>query len=911
MRSSNARGFNRRDFLRQTGVLAGGLLAGCASQPAQTGGRKPGSAGVAIVSDPDDPVAAAPPAQWAVGQLRLAMESQKVPVRQCQRMDQVKAGELCLVAAGSMTAMARRITSDAGVVVPDAPESLAIVPGTLERREVLLAAGSDARGLSYALTEIADHVRHATDPRAALTRRMPVVEQPANAVRSIMRIFVSDIEDKSWFQDKAFWPPYLDMLASQRFNRFNLSLGIGYDFAQELRDTYFYFPYPFLMTVPGYNVRAMGLPDTERDLNLQMLKFISEEATLRGLHFQLGLWTHAYKWINSPKANYVIEGLTAQQHGPYCRDAVCALLKACPAIAGVNFRVHGESGVAEGSYQFWKTIFEGVVAAGRKVEIDMHAKGMDQTMIDTAVATGMPVTISPKFWAEHMGLPYHQANIRELEKPRPDRGGLMSLSAGSRNFLRYGYGDLLTEKRPYNVLHRIWPGTQRLLLWGDPTYAASYSRAMSFCGSVGVELFEPLSFKGRKGSGLPGGRDAYADQSLKAPGGDWRKYLYTYRLWGRLLYNPAAEPDVWQRQLRKDYGPAAEPVEQALAQAGRILPLVTTSHDPSAANNNYWPEIYLNMSIVDASRPGPYGDSPSPKRFGTVSPLDPQLFSTCDECAGELIQGTLSGKYSPVEVAQQLDDWAAEATKQLAKAKGQAQDNRDPVFRRMAVDTEIACGLGRFFAWKFRAAVLSALFDRSGQDTALQEALKAYRMARQAWAEAAAHAEGVYVQDITFGLEPQLRGHWSDRLEAIDKDIAAMEKRAGQVSGRSVDSESIARAIQVVRTKSQRPTCRVEHTPPASFIAGQNVLIQLKLSDPGVTSVQLWYRRVNQAEAYRQTSMVATNGRYEAAIEGSYTDSPFPLEYYLELRTDATHAWLYPGFARDFTGQPYFVIRQA
>src|SRR5512136_1748214 len=118
-------------------------------------------------------------------------------------------------------------------------------------------------------------------------------------------------------------------------------------------------------------------------------------------------------------------------------------------------------------------------------------------MVDTAVASGMPVTISPKFWAEHMGLPYHQANIRELEKPRANARGLLSLSAGSRNFLRYGYGDLLTEKRPYSVLHRIWPGTQRLLLWGDPTYAAAYSRAMSFCGSAGVEIFEPLSFKGR------------------------------------------------------------------------------------------------------------------------------------------------------------------------------------------------------------------------------------------------------------------------------------------------------------------------------------------------------------------------------------------------------------------------------
>ena len=58
-------------------------------------------------------------------------------------------------------------------------------------------------------------------------------------------------------------------------------------------------------------------------------------------------------------------------------------------------------------------------------------------MIDVALATGMPVKMSPKFWAEHMGMPYHQADIRELEMPKQakTRSGLMALSSGSRSFL--------------------------------------------------------------------------------------------------------------------------------------------------------------------------------------------------------------------------------------------------------------------------------------------------------------------------------------------------------------------------------------------------------------------------------------------------------------------------------------------
>jgi hypothetical protein len=73
--------------------------------------------------------------------------------------------------------------------------------------------------------------------------------------------------------------------------------------------------------VPGYNVHVPQLPDAERDANLAMLKYISEQTVQRGLQFQLGIWMHAYEWINSPKPNYTIAGLTKETHGAYCRDA--------------------------------------------------------------------------------------------------------------------------------------------------------------------------------------------------------------------------------------------------------------------------------------------------------------------------------------------------------------------------------------------------------------------------------------------------------------------------------------------------------------------------------------------------------------------------------------------------------------
>ncbi|MGO9271943.1 MAG: hypothetical protein ACLQOO_17035 [Terriglobia bacterium] len=525
--------------------------------------------------------------------------------------------------------------------------------------------------------------------------------QPANAIRSVQRLFTSEVEDKPWFYDREMWRHYLAMLAKNRFNRFNLSFGIGYDFLRAVTDAYFLFAYPFFLSVPGYNVRAANLPDAERDRNLETLHFISERTASHGLQFQLGLWMHGYQWENSPQANYTIEGLNAENHGPYCRDALAALLRACPAISGVTLRIHGESGVAEGSYPFWAAVFDGVKRSGRRVEIDLHAKGIDQGMIDLALATGMPVKVSPKFWAEHMGMPYHQADIREQEVPQAGHrdSGLMALSTGSRSFTRYGYADLMREGRRFDILWRIWPGTQRLLLWADPAFVAGYARAFQFCGSSGVEIMEPLSFKGRRGSGVapsgPSGRCAYADASLR-PRWDWEKYLTTYRVWGQKLYNPEAKVEV----------------DPALAAASRILPIVTTAHLPSAANNDYWPEIYTNQSLVESSRTE-YTDTPSPKTFGNTSPLDPQLFSRINDFADELLQGERSGKYSPIEVAQWLED--------LAGATQPANG------RRVDIDVAIQGGLGKFFAAKFRAGALYAIHQRSGDHDALQEALKFYR----------------------------------------------------------------------------------------------------------------------------------------------------------------------------------------
>jgi hypothetical protein len=663
-------------------------------------------------------------------------------------------------------------------------------------------------------------------------------------------------------------------------------------------DSYFIFAYPFLLrSAPGYHVSVSpALPDGEVERNLAMLQSISSEAANRGLHFQLGLWSHTYEWIDSPKANYTIKGLTPENHAAYCRDALRLLLQSCPSISGITFRAHSESGIKDGSYDFWKTVFQGVADCGRRVEIDLHSKGIEFRQVQMALDTGQPVRISAKYTAEHMGLPGHQAAIRELERSRP------SSTPQDRSATRYGYADYLREDRPYGLYFRMWPGKDKVVLWGDPALISGYSRYSRFCGAQGLELCEPLSFKGRQGSGSSPERRIYADRSLIPVGGDWKKYLYNYRLWGRHLFDPDAKPESYRRYLTRQFGVAAPAVETSLGNASRVIPLITSAHLPSGSAMTFWPEMYMNMPIADTGLRHPYGDTPTPKMFGYVSPLDPATFSAINEFVDEHLSGARSGRYSPTDVAAWLERFAATAEEQIRQARAKMRNANAPEFLRVEVDVLLQAELGRFFAEKLRAGVAYMLYEKKSDEGALRAAVRHYRAARDAWARLVKSTKAVYVDDLTFGYPPHRRGHWADRLPAIEQDLAFMERL---VKDKSTDEPNPA-ITALLKASVAAPPCR--HTSPPSFLPGQPLDIEIRSSPSVVERMRIHYRHVNQAEAYQVEHMTAKGKAWQFRIPATYTDTAFPLMYFFELRDGKGNAWLHPGLSPDVANQPYFVV---
>ena len=305
------------------------------------------------------------------------------------------------------------------------------------------------------------------------------------------------------------------------------------------------------------------------------------------------------------------------------------------------------------------------------------------------------------------------------------------------------------------------------------------------------------------------------------------------------------------------------------------------------------------MPIVLGSEASPYSDTPTPKCFGTVSPLDPQLFSTIVEHVGDLLEGRANPKYSPIEVAQWLEDYTAASAQALASARLQATSHTSPEFRRMEEDVLIQDGLGRFFAAKLRSGVLFEIYSKTGNAEAGKLALAKYQEARSAWASMADRANKVYQADITYGNIPMRRGNWSARVAGIDADVGAMEKKLQAPPTES--TQNVASAIKSATGKPDRPSVHCMHAQPASFHPGQPLALSLSAS---ADAVHLYYRHVNQGERWVSMDMERSQNKYTATIPGDYTNSVYPLQYYFVLRRGTDAAWFFPRLTPPFRISP-------
>lgn len=170
--------------------------------------------GLVVVAG-DDPAVRQRPTQWALTHLIDVVRAGGTSALRAERTDEVHGDAVTVVVTDTRTQPADDGREDHA----ESAESFSIGRPDGARGPVVVA-GSDGRGLAYGLLELADRAAHSTDPLEAIRSVTPSWNTPATPVRSILRTFACEVEDKPWFYDREFWTEYLTELASNRINRF-------------------------------------------------------------------------------------------------------------------------------------------------------------------------------------------------------------------------------------------------------------------------------------------------------------------------------------------------------------------------------------------------------------------------------------------------------------------------------------------------------------------------------------------------------------------------------------------------------------------------------------------------------------------------------------------------------------------
>ena len=916
---------------------------------------------VSIVADPKPGAGA----EHGLRKLEAALAARKVA---CQRVGAVAdARGQVLVAAGLArgTGPAAEQLKAQGVAAPTGPEALVVRRAAMSGRKGLLVAGSDDRGLMYALLDVGDRVGWAADPADPFSEVRDAAERPYVVERALSVYTMHRGHFESFFYGEAYWARYLDLLARNRFNTFVLIF--GYE-----NGGYFAPPYPYFFDLDEFaDIRVQGITAEKQEQNLDALNRLIRMAHERGLSFTLGIWDHTYRGGVQGRTDHakrptpgLVWGLKADKLVPYTKAALARFLRLVPDIDAIQFRMHGESGLQRGEMPpFWEAVYGVVKAVRPGMRFDARAKNFPDALIDKALEMGIPIRITTKYWAEQMGLPFHPTHVnRQNQRDR-----------------RHGYADLLRYPKRYNVHWRLWNGgTTRILLWGDPDYARRFSSSTHLYGGQGFEVNEPLATKMQdqphdmQPFPLLGAEHRYTDY-------EFERYWHFYQVFGRLGYNPETPPEVWRREFERRFGEAAPAVERGLHRASQVLPRIVATCFPYQRfpTTRGWVEKQRREDLPEYAR---------------AEGSDTQQFLSIDEAARLHLAGEESAKLHPLRNREWYARVAAEVLEAVAEAEKRIGDRRSKEFASTMVDLRILASLALYHSRRIHAALAWAFWRHARDLHALDDAIRHESHAIEAWQQLVEAAGAVYHHDLMFGRRSAgLSGHWKDELEALKRGLAklrehrkkarptgldagpriahvpvrrgapgkaiqihatlggkgglrearvgvagrggetfvAMKKTAEAIYSAEIPAAAVAEGLSyfieatdgagrrarwpaeplAVTVTSDTEPPMLTHTPVASAPAEKPLTVTATVRDPaGVKWVRLRYRSVTQFDDYRSLAMEPTDkdGEYRAVVPAEHVPAKWDFMYFFEVMDHAGNGRIYPDFGRV---TPYIIVK--
>ena len=258
---------------------------------------------------------------------------------------------------------------------------------------------------------------------------------------------------------------------------------------------------------------------------------------------------------------------------------------------------------------------------------------------------------------------------------------------------------------------------------------------------------------------------------------EFQRYWPFFQTFGRMAYNPATPPEVWDGPFQQHFGVQAGPhMERALEEASWILPRIVGYCLPPSdfPTTRGWPERQR------------WNDLPV---YAAAPPSDVQLFASFQEEAHNLLTGADTVKVRPEETSRWFEKTAAAVSLEVAAAERVAGPNPGKEFHSTVTDLRILSQLARYHARRIHAGLAYALFEQSGDVSSLDQAIAWEKQATEAWQGLVEAAGSVYSDNLALGLPENrnrekikldLSGHWKDELPHLQKGIEALEQQRAQ-----------------------------------------------------------------------------------------------------------------------------------
>jgi len=821
------------------------------------------------------------PAVHGLNTLTSALSWKNVSFEKVSSLNEAHGKTIIVAGLSKGGGMATEMLNAGNHSLPDSSEALTIWKTSVRNKPVWVISGSDDRGLMYGLLDVANRIGWSTGKATLFSKVKEITEKADVKERAIVIYTMNRAYWESRFYDEAYWAKYLDMMANNRLNM--LEVGFGFENGGFLAPAY-----PYFFNVESYpNVRMGDITPEQQKKNLDAFNRLIQMCHDRGIGFRVGFWDHIYRGgYQSNKdmpeqVNSQVQGVTADNMIAYTKVALAKFIDQVPHLDGILFRAHDESGLKKGEQlEFWKGVFDMLMEKAPKLIVDLHAKEVSDTIVHEGQNRGLTIRMSTKYWMEQMGLPFHPTHTNRIT---------------DNNYRRHGYADMLNYEEHYKVFYRIWGGTTRLLLWGDPDYAKRFAASTHIHNGAGFGVNEPLTTKmhaqphDAKPFSLLNPKYTYYDY-------EFERYWHFYQVFGRTGYNPDTPSDVWEEEFNRHFGVKTAPfIQQALHKASWVLPRIVASCFPLVG-------FPIASGWAEKQR---FGDLPD---YAKTTPSDVQQFASFNDEAKILMEKGETAKILPSRNSVWFKQTSDQINQHINQAERAAGRNLTNELISTLTDLKILSNLALYHSRRIPAAVSYRLFENTGDVSALDDALRYEKEAIVAWKQIADAAGDVYADTLKMGPRTRtLVGHWKQELTSLQTGLEKLEQM--RKNYQHTDSAKKATLYQPFEHNNYTKLFRVTHDPVAVAHAGQPVTVKVKLSTAaGLKWVHLLYRDVNQYEDFKTLDMPLTLDKnvYQAIIPGKDIKLKWDLMYLVEIMNLDKKGIIYP----DLTVQtPYRVVK--